>query len=276
MTTQIDPTKSYKTKYTKTYLDSVDTGIYTFLTSLGYSNGSETILAGDYLDGVLLAVDTTEPDVIVDANGDPVCFWGLNGCGGTSTPVAIEDANGNVTVLNGNGNIPLATTSNVGYVTSGELVIPGAEVFIKGTTYNLTPTQTIGATATTSTASFAVPSVPYESYVVISGRQILATSYSTGGSTHQIRMTVNLASTGPVLALTVTTRDVVVGGGTYTSDSAEMYVQSRVYVPANTASFNITASGTIQILGLTGTTSASGTSGIFTVQRIPRVAGGIV
>lgn len=81
MTTQIDPTKSYKTKYTKTYLDSVDTGIYTFLTSLGYSNSSKTIVAGEYLDGVLLVANTTKPDVIVDANGDPICFWGLNGCG---------------------------------------------------------------------------------------------------------------------------------------------------------------------------------------------------
>ncbi len=89
-------------------------------------------------------------------------------------------------------------------------------------------------------------------------------------------MTVNLASTGPVLALPVTTRDVVVGGGTYTADSAEMYVQSRVYVPANTASFNITASGTIQILGLTGVPSAAGNSVAITMQRIPRVAGGLV
>lgn len=42
------------------------------------------------------------------------------------TAVNIEDTNGNVTVLNGNGNIPLASTGNVGYVTGGELVIPGA------------------------------------------------------------------------------------------------------------------------------------------------------
>lgn len=130
MTTQIDPTKSYKTKYTKTYLDSVDTGIYTFLTSLGYSNSSKTIVAGEYLDGVLLVANTTKPDVVIDAAGDPVCFWGLNGCGGASTLIAIEDTNGNVTVLNGNGNIPLDTTYNAGYVVGGNLRVPGAKLEI--------------------------------------------------------------------------------------------------------------------------------------------------
>ena len=84
MTSQIDPTKSYKTYYTKTYLDGIDPAIYTFLVTKGYSNGSETIVAGEYLDGALLVANQTEPDVIVDAAGDPVCFWGLNGCGGQS------------------------------------------------------------------------------------------------------------------------------------------------------------------------------------------------
>ncbi len=81
MTTILDPTKSYKTKYTKTYLDSVDPNIYTFLTGLGYTNGSATVVSGDYLDGVLLGADQTEPDVVLDAEGEQVCFVGLNGCG---------------------------------------------------------------------------------------------------------------------------------------------------------------------------------------------------
>lgn len=83
MTTIFDPLKTYKTYYTKTYLDSIDTGIYTYLASLGYSNGAATILTGDYLNGVLLGADQLEPDVILDAAGDPICFIGLNGCGTT-------------------------------------------------------------------------------------------------------------------------------------------------------------------------------------------------
>jgi len=49
-------------------------------------------------------------------------------CGPSGEAALIEDANGNVTVLNVNGNIPLASTGNAGYVTSGELVIPGAKL----------------------------------------------------------------------------------------------------------------------------------------------------
>lgn len=44
------------------------------------------------------------------------------------TAVNVEDANGNFTVLNGNGNIPLDSTGNVGYVTGGKLRIPGAKL----------------------------------------------------------------------------------------------------------------------------------------------------
>ena len=46
------------------------------------------------------------------------------------TAVNIEDANGNVTVLNGNGNIPLDTTYNAGYVVGGNLRVPGAKLEI--------------------------------------------------------------------------------------------------------------------------------------------------
>lgn len=47
-----------------------------------------------------------------------------------ATPPAIQDSNGNVTVLNGNGNIPLDTTYNAGYVVGGNLRVPGAKLEI--------------------------------------------------------------------------------------------------------------------------------------------------
>ena len=187
------------------------------------------------------------------------------------TAVNIEDTNGNVTVLNGNGNIPLDSIGNVGYVTGGQLRVPGGAIQLKGTTYNLTPTQTVGATATTNTITFGIPTMPFASDLVITGRQIVATSYAAINSSHQIRMTTNIASTGPVLPIPVSTRDVILGFGTYNADSAEMYVQSSIIsIPANTPAFNVTANCNIQILGLGGTTSASGTSGIFTVVIKPK------
>ena len=70
----------------------------------------------------------------VDDLGEGFCYDSttekINTVGSTSTPVAIEDANGNVTVLNGNGNIPLDTTYNAGYVVGGNLRVPGAKLEI--------------------------------------------------------------------------------------------------------------------------------------------------
>ncbi len=269
MTSQIDPTKSYKTYYTKTYLDGIDPAIYTFLVTKGYSNGSETIVAGEYLDGVLLVANQTKPDVVIDAAGDPVCFWGLNGCGGVTPTIAVEDANGNVTVLNGNGNIPLATTGNVGYVSSGELVMPGGAIKRVGTAYVLTPTQTVGATATTNTVTFGIPTLPFNSYLSIRSRQIVATSYAAAGSSHQIRMNTNISSTGPVPVFVIT-EDKNFGFGPYSGDSATSNYEYSINIPANTPAFTISANFSITILGLAGTTSASGTSGLAVVELSPQ------
>ena len=90
----------------------------------------------------------------VDDLGEGFCYDSttekINTVGGTSTPVAVEDANGNVTVLNGNGNIPtdctlrvsggvlgLSNISSTGsYVAPSPLYVNGAVA--DGTIYNQT------------------------------------------------------------------------------------------------------------------------------------------
>lgn len=67
----------------------------------------------------------------INANGQIECADVFpNDPNDCATPPAIQDANGNITVLNGNGNIPLAGAGNAGYVVGGNLRVPGAKLEI--------------------------------------------------------------------------------------------------------------------------------------------------
>ena len=102
MTTIPDIKSTYKTWFTWASLTPAQQA---FATSQGYSSGSVSVAIGDIVDYVTQVAASTQT-LLVDANGDPVCNYGFNGV----------------------ANIPLAATGNAGYVTSGELVIPGAKL----------------------------------------------------------------------------------------------------------------------------------------------------
>lgn len=187
------------------------------------------------------------------------------------TAVNIEDTNGNVTVLNGNGNIPFDTTGNVGYVLAGKLRVPGGAVKRQGTTYVLTPAQTVGSTATSSVGTFTVPSLPFDTMISIRTRQFVATSYAAANSSHQIRMDQIVTSTNVGIVPNYTiTEDKNFGFGPFSSDSGTSNFEYTALVPANTPAFTISTSFRLTILGTAGTPSAAGTSGLGVVQLIPR------
>jgi hypothetical protein len=210
----------------------------------------------------------------INAAGSLDCADILDNGANEATPIAptnIVDADNNVTTPDANGDIPLATTSNVGYVAGGNLVIPGGAIQLKGTTYVLTPAQTVGSTATSSVGTFTVPSLPFDTMISIRTRQIVATSYAAANSSHQIRMDSIVTSTNVAIVPNYTiTQDKNFGFGPYSGDSNITNFEYTALVPANTPAFTISTSFRLTILGVVGTPSAAGTSGLGVVQLIPR------
>ena len=78
-------------------------------------------------DGTTWILDWFEPEVSGGVDCADVINNGANSANVIQLP-NVQDAAGNVTVLNVNGNIPLAATGNAGYVSGGKLVIPGVRL----------------------------------------------------------------------------------------------------------------------------------------------------
>jgi hypothetical protein len=221
-------------------------------------------------DGTSWILDWFEPEL----SGGVSCEDVFNNGAEQASPILptnIVDANSNVTTPNVNGDIPFDTTGNVGYVLAGKLRVPGGAVKRQNTTYVLTPAQTVGSTATSSVGTFTVPSLPFDTMISIRTKQIVATSYAAASSSHQIRMDSIVTSTNVAIVSNYTiTQDKNFGFGPYSADSNTINFESTALVPANTPAFTISTSFRLTILGVVGTPSAAGTSGLGVVQLIPR------